>query len=660
MTRHMKQQALRGTALLFFLTMQCYAVWFMQYNHPGPLGLGDATAYISNISFSRDFPLDILGSPDMDQVAWSWLFGVTARLLGLTPEAMFSANFYIGLVLMGLVLIVLFRKIDASSWFTCTGLALFALYEGNGAYHGFFWVVPSFYAIMLFLLGAAILLHSRHRLIFGFPVLIVLIMTHSTGIYLAALLVMALFLKELLFLKNTRAIKQALIILAGAGLLILSAQQFLQVSFIPTGKLTWQANQQLLAPIGEALSRYLFVRYFYGIYTPILAYGIYAAVRNRKYSLVSLLLSALLGYIALAPLVEYSYRLFYPLEILIWITMAYGISEALRGLAQKGSHKVRPEQAMHLAVMAFSVLFLYNALHQKVQHNYDYKFYHPRYFEQEAFAEHLKRHPGKKAAVYTSLPGHYQGLEGGWKNKQLVFRPSAESIAGNPSGWLVVGEQHRYYEADVSGFRITLPADASLTLQTPSFGPGRYRVELRDTGLQSARNIAVRQHGKTLRNWHEGLETIRLPDEEMYPPVMPPWYLYAEKTWPLYRNPIHTGTIVRKAPSFSLEFETTRALNSLELQNAGADTAALTGIIAITNLDTGKQLLLDLYWDDAQTLNSRLSMQLRGKRHPLLWADPEDPTDWPSMLQHPGKQYRFVLEKNFKDVKAFSIYTKAL
>jgi len=658
----MRQKALIGTALLFYLTVQWYAVWFMQYNHPGPLGLDDATAYISNISYSRDFPLNILSSPDMDQVSWSWFWGVTARVLGLTPEAMFSANFYVGLFLMGLVLATLFRKIDPSPWLACVGLVLFAFYEGNGAYHGFFWVVPSFYAIMLFLLGAIALRGKSHRLSFSLPVILLLVTTHTTGIYLAALLLLALFINDVVWEKNIRAMGLIAIFTLGAALLLIGAEHLFHVNFIPLSKLTWKPGQQFPGPeaFSEPLRRYHFAKYYYGLFTPILAYGIHAAVREKKRLPISLLLAALMGYILLGPFVEYNARLFYPLEVVTWIVMAYGISHALRQLAARGKPYGHPVRILHIAILALSALFAYNALHQKVDHNYFYKFYHPRYFDQEAFFDHLEARPTKKAAIYTSLPNHYRGLAGGWKNPQYMFRPDTKTIADHPNDWLVIGEQHRYYEACVTGFRVEIPVDATLHISLPGCGPGRYRVELRDTGLQSAAGIALRITGANLGEWKEKPEAIRLPAADMQPPLLLPWYLNPEKRWPLFRRPIHPDSVVRHTPAFSMEFETRAPLGKLQLVNTGGEAIALNGVLSVTNLDTGEKRLLDLYWGEAGTLNDVLSLELRGRLHPLLWSDPEDPGDWLGLLQHPGKQYRFVLEKNFMDVKAFSIYTNPL
>ena len=653
-------------AFLFYLAVQCYGIWFMQYNHPGPLGLADSAAYIANISFSKDYPLNILDTPDIDQAAYSWFWGVTARLLDIAPETMFNVNFYVGLFLMGLVLTTLFRKIDPSPVFAAVGMMMFAFYEGNGAYHGFFWVVPSFYAMMLFLLAAIALFHSPRPILYGAPLLLLLIVTHSTGIYLAALTILGFFIQEVLFRHNTKAFRQIAVFLAAAGLLLLASSQLFQINFIPLNKLSWQAHQFTFQfdLIKQELSKYTFAKYFYGLYTPVLACGIYYSITQRQYTLISLLIAALSGYIALTPLVEYGFRLFYPLEVITWLVMAYGTSNILKNIVRRD----RPGTSLPVAfntliiglIIGLFILFIYNAAQQKTRHHYDFKFYHLRFFEESAFRDYLQQHPGRKIAAYAAHTGNYQGLDGGWKHLQFVFRAGVDNIRANPSEWLIIGETHRFYEKETNGFKLFLPAAASLEIKNPALEPGRYRVELRDTGIRNIRNIAVVAGGKTLNQWDERPSMVKIPDTGMYPPLLLPWYRHPEKPWPLIKKPIRTDSIVREASSCTIEVDVTGQDPTISIRNTGAEDISMTGVLIMTNLATGAQQELDFFWGEASVLNSRLSLLYKGQRHPPLWSDPEDPADWYGHIQHPGREHRFILEKSFRDVKAFSLYTGTL
>jgi len=105
-----KQKTIIIVATLFFLIVQWYGVFFMMYNHPGPLGIDDALAYISNIEFRIAPPAEYILIPDRDQILFSLAYGTLARALGISATAMFHANFYIGLFLMGLDLLLFLKK----------------------------------------------------------------------------------------------------------------------------------------------------------------------------------------------------------------------------------------------------------------------------------------------------------------------------------------------------------------------------------------------------------------------------------------------------------------------------------------------------------------------------------------------------------------------
>ncbi|MDP8306119.1 MAG: hypothetical protein RAO75_06405 [Candidatus Chlorobium antarcticum] len=193
---------------------------------------------------------------------------------------MFHLNFYIGLCLMGITLTVFFKNINPSPLFISTAFALLAFYEGNGAYHGFFWVVPSFYAIMPFLLTAIALFFSKHHYLYGIPLIILLTLTHSTGIYLAALLVAAVLLHETLFKGNIKGlIKTGIFLLSALGIFYLA--EYLYSIHLLSASFTSSFNSYQKTPIEqlipgvakndilETIQRYDFTKYFFGIYTGI-------------------------------------------------------------------------------------------------------------------------------------------------------------------------------------------------------------------------------------------------------------------------------------------------------------------------------------------------------------------------------------------------------
>jgi len=130
----MKHKVLIAVAFRFFLFVQCYGVYFLYFNHPGPLGLNDSESYISQINFFREYPLSnpSVAPSNINKILHPYLFGLLAYLSGISAETMFHLNFYIGLCLMGITLTVFFKNINPSPLFISTAFALLAFYEGNG------------------------------------------------------------------------------------------------------------------------------------------------------------------------------------------------------------------------------------------------------------------------------------------------------------------------------------------------------------------------------------------------------------------------------------------------------------------------------------------------------------------------------------------------
>jgi len=553
---------------------------------------------------------------------------------------MFHLNFYIGILLMGGTLLLYVRKTDSSITFTVTALLLLAFYEGKGSYHGFFWVVPSFYAVMLFLLAAVALFNSRHHYRYGLPLVLLLLLTHSTGIYHVAVLAMALVINNMLFNRNPEGLKTTLL-LAAIGLIVVVVSEFLYAqgilakSFLSILKAHSSINatdsatlwsgtaKPLLLNMLEPFTRHDFTKYFAGIYTPVVGYGIYQTYRSRKLPLLSLFIVLLIGQILVAGVAIKNYRFFYPLEVVTWIVMAFGIARALEHLF--GNNKTRSNLGrVGLGLLlALSTLFLYGAIHQKAEHSWYFKFYGPRFFQKEAFLDYIQEHPDKQLAVYTNHDGNYLGLPGARKSLHFTFSPKGSTITDTPHNWLVIAENHKLFSEKQQGFHLVVPHNATLELNASALSPGKYRLELTDSHLKSIDGISLTFEfdKKHKSEWHEEPYAVRFPEEEMYPPLLMPWYWNGDTPWPLHKKPLHRMGTVRESSRFWVEFELKNPETTIQLQNTGAD-RYLLGEIALINLDTNTRHAFDLYWGDETVLKNNMALILNGKEHPLLWTDP--------------------------------------
>ena len=256
----------------------------------------------------------------------------------------------------------------------------------------------------------------------------------------------------------------------------------------------------------------------------------------------------------------------------------------------------------------------------------------------------MHAHKDRAFAVYTANKGNYLGLGAASQDAaRLVFSPPADEINANLEKWLVVGESPRYYSASRNGFKAYFPSGAVLRLRF-SLSPGRYVLELKDTGLSSPESLSVNLNGKGYAEWASRYYEVLSPEDALTPPILLPWYRYGTKPWPLQARPISAYGVVRSAMTHGVPFETGTSVEEISLLNKGAG-VYLTGEISVRNLDTGSTKRIDLFWGDAAELDEALSLMHRGSVLPLLWTDPDDGS---------CGRYLFRLEKSFRDVKIFA------
>ncbi|WP_205632832.1 hypothetical protein [Chlorobaculum limnaeum] len=651
----------------------------MWYEHPGPVGLDDAGWYMSNIEYFREFPFITRGSTELtsppiyniNKISHPLLFGWLAFVFGTSAETMYHINFYVGIVLMGFVLVALFRRIDASPWFVLSAFVLFAFYEGKGSYHGFSWVVPSFYAIALFLSGIVVFFFSQRPILYGFLVILLLLLTHSTGIYLASILLLSYMLNESVCNRNGKPLIAGFILSGIVVSFFLIGEYLYFKKMIPASiTLSFQSYHKggfafvegwgdrfivAMQAIYKTVNMYDFNKYFYGLYTPLVGYGLFELIRKRKYPIVWLFVLLFAGLIIASPLARFPMRFFYPLEVVTWIMIAYGISVNLKRLfgnsmeeldsVKSGCPKLT-QRVIDIGIIVIAVLFLYNAIHQKSDHITYVKYSNVRFFDKERLIEIMEQNPDKRFVVFTKMRDVYLSYDGMWQNPQLLFpeKSDPETIAQSPSDYIFIAENHRYLDENKRGeAQVFVPDSASIWLSVEGLKPGRYRLEMIDTGLSRIDDIQLFSGESVFSSWQVDDYPVRFPDEGMTPPVLPPWYWQHDKPWLLKKRPIRRDNVARMAKRHSCEFRIERPLEIITLLNYDGD-LSLNGIIRIVDLDRGGSRVFDLYWGDERVLKNDLGMIYEGKRYPLLWSGA-----YPGMLM--------TLEKNFRDVKAFSFHS---
>lgn len=142
-----------------------WAVWQREGNTPPEPD--DSYSYITGITLIARYgtPLPPLpGIPrvqaidlGVDHLTYNLALGLTSRLTGVGPETVYHASFYVGkAALLGALLFFLARSRLRREEQAAT-LAVLAAYAGDPATHGFYWVAPSFWLLVLFLVMAGLL-----------------------------------------------------------------------------------------------------------------------------------------------------------------------------------------------------------------------------------------------------------------------------------------------------------------------------------------------------------------------------------------------------------------------------------------------------------------------------------------------------------------------
>lgn len=154
----------------------------------------DAKVYIQHIeSINQNGSLTTLtefissfeGYGGFEHLTYRLFFGGLAYFLGISSERMFILSFYIGTIILVPVMII-FLRIFSQGNRNLLAFSLFflGLFNGAGSYHGFFWVVPSFFALVFFLLiFSSIIGNFKHWKIYITILTPLLLYTHFIGLY---------------------------------------------------------------------------------------------------------------------------------------------------------------------------------------------------------------------------------------------------------------------------------------------------------------------------------------------------------------------------------------------------------------------------------------------------------------------------------------------
>lgn len=478
----------------FFIFNHFYSIYFRWHNHAGPIGLDDADYYISRIAYYKDHTFTKAKIFDNPLISISYFlkdfYGLTsllplgkiALLMDISAERMFYYNFYIGIFLMGLILWLILREFSANNPLgIAIGLLIFAFYTGGGRYHGFFWVTPSFYCVLLCLLAIWVFFFSRRWKIYAPFVVCLLFFSHPASPFCIALICASLALNALLEKKLNETVKKIVFLLLLSSLYFgiyhlllkneLISPLFLETNISYKTKLILSGKfEQVVKPpasrvpsdgvpsdgaladeiytvpniVNKITTEFQGLRclwsdtpfsvYFLGWLFPLTAGSIFFCFIRRQYKLLSLFISAFVGTFSFCILDTVGVRTFLFLELILLFVISYGIQQSVlffwnnrREIFKWKSfflHKKSVILGSGMILLFACGLILY-LFYIRISVDFTQRFRTQRVCNNEKMASFLKENLGEKKnynkIFYAGHPwgiGHILSFDGAWDRRE--------------------------------------------------------------------------------------------------------------------------------------------------------------------------------------------------------------------------------------------------
>ncbi len=195
----------------------------------------DSTIHCVNFLSCSDRAISLSSYAGFDHLMYRLSVGIPARMLGLDPVQAYHFGFYLGTLLLSVAILFFVSALNPGSQrLIAFSIFILSLYNGAGSFHGFYWVVPSFFSLIAFLVTLSTILTERKHwmlwLTFSVPFGI---FSHTLGLYLLAVLPLFVALYSVLERKySPLLIKKVIFILFIAGVTYIPvAFYYSQVSY---------------------------------------------------------------------------------------------------------------------------------------------------------------------------------------------------------------------------------------------------------------------------------------------------------------------------------------------------------------------------------------------------------------------------------------------
>lgn len=314
-------------AFVFFLSYRFFFTWLLFNGRNVPPEPDDSYFYLSTATRL----INPQSFEDFRLLPFSLWLNLISLATGQSMEKAYEINFYLGAIIMFFVLYYLLKKVEVSKIKRLFLIVIMSLYSGSGSYHGFYWVVPSFYQLgLFFILLTFILLGEKQNFkkIFLFSLLFIFI--HPTSIFISTIFLIYAVLTYLINKNFFNKIKHNLIFLfifltiSYFGYYLLgrpfshseSPESFESISKLISNFLQGNINFQALPTIQK---EYFSIFFFHPLSTIAFFLMFVFVYLEKKVQLLILYLSTLL-LVTISTILPYGWRtlsLLWPITFLI-------------------------------------------------------------------------------------------------------------------------------------------------------------------------------------------------------------------------------------------------------------------------------------------------------------------------------------------------------
>lgn len=333
--------------LIIFILFRWYVIDLSWEGISTPPALDDSLSYIARIRVIGD-----TGSYFYDlKYIWSWYrndhltflpWSTSLALVKLLSNSsyldVFKTNFYFGIVILSFTILNMLKVLERDRIFWVTAFSFLTLYNGSGYYHGFFWVVPSFYSVIATFLLISIIFDERgikisekRWFVLLFLITLLLLWLHPFGkfsyVAIGVSFIIHIFLNKILHSGNsTMFLLRRVALIMTSGLIAFFSVDVLPYSMgiVPY---TYPSTEQLIHSISSSYDLFvkLYLDYFgFTYHTVLLAIGLFAMLFNRKTSILSIFLGFFVISLVGSLLNRAGYRILVYLWPLTFLIYSYG------------------------------------------------------------------------------------------------------------------------------------------------------------------------------------------------------------------------------------------------------------------------------------------------------------------------------------------------